>query len=128
MDACIAAIAADAARIRTGHALKLCVIRHKYAAQIAAHARAIECHARKLLRLHAKIDAETITIAGPDYADHHIVDFDEYGSIAEQQADNEGGCSVDGAGLVDVVELANTTTNRAGSVAKCKAPPANLSE
>jgi hypothetical protein len=39
MDARTAAIAADAARIRAGHALALRVVRHKYAAQIAAHAR-----------------------------------------------------------------------------------------
>jgi hypothetical protein len=29
MDACAAAIAADAARIRAGHTLKLCVVNHK---------------------------------------------------------------------------------------------------
>ncbi len=94
-----AAITADAARIRTEHALKLRVINHKYAGQITAHARAVECYA-------AKIKAEAIAIAGPDHDEHHSVRFEEYGSIAEQQADNEGCSSVDGAGLVDVVELA----------------------
>jgi hypothetical protein len=58
MDARTAAIAADAARIRKGQALKLRVVQHKYAAQIAAHARAVERHVRKLLRLHAKINAK----------------------------------------------------------------------
>jgi hypothetical protein len=57
MDARTAAIAADAARIRKGHALKLRAVQHKYAAQIAAHARAVERHARKLSRLHNKINA-----------------------------------------------------------------------
>jgi hypothetical protein len=59
------------------NALKLRVVNHKHAAQIATHARAIERHKRKLVRLHAKIDVEAIAIAGPDYADHHIVGFDE---------------------------------------------------
>jgi hypothetical protein len=39
MDAHTAAIAADAACIRKGHALKLRVVQHKYAAQVAAHPR-----------------------------------------------------------------------------------------
>jgi hypothetical protein len=54
---------------------------------------------RKLLHLHAKIDAKAIAIACqcPNYSDHHIVCFNEYCSIAEQQADNEGCSSVDGA-------------------------------
>ena len=69
MDARTAAIAADAARIRRGHALKLLVVQHKYAAQIAAHARAVERHARKLQRLHAKINAEATAIAGADFAE-----------------------------------------------------------
>jgi hypothetical protein len=34
--------------------------------QIAAHARAVERHARKLVRVHAKIKAEAIVMAGPD--------------------------------------------------------------
>ncbi len=50
MDARTAAIAADAARISQGHALKLRSVQHKYAAQIAAHTRAVERHARKVLR------------------------------------------------------------------------------
>jgi hypothetical protein len=57
MDIRTAAIAAEAARIRAGHALQLRVVHHKYAAQIAAHARAVERHARNLFRLHAKIKA-----------------------------------------------------------------------
>jgi hypothetical protein len=82
MDTRTAAIAADAARIRKGHVLKLRVVQHKYAAQIAAHARAVERHARKLLRLHAKINAKATAIAGPDFAEHliqhHTIGFDEY--------------------------------------------------
>ncbi len=81
-------IATDATRIRKGHTLKLCIVQYKYAAQITAHARAVERHARKLQHLHAKINAEAIPIAGADYADHHTRGFDEYKSIASQQADN----------------------------------------
>jgi hypothetical protein len=129
MDARTAAIATDAARIRKGHALKLRVVQHKYAAQIAAaHARAVERHACKLLRLHAKINAEATAIAGADFAEHHTIGFDEYESSAAQQADNEGSCPVEGAGIVDVIEMANTMANRADRVAACRVPPALLSE
>jgi hypothetical protein len=107
---------------------KLRAVQHKYAAQVAVHARALERHARKLQRLHAKINAEVAAIAGADFADHHTLGFDEYESIAAQQTDNEGGCSVEGAGIVDVIEMANTMANRADRVAACKLPPALVSE
>jgi hypothetical protein len=118
------------ANMRKEHALKLRVVQHKYAAQIAAHARALERHARKLQRLHAKINAEATAIAGADFrvADHHTLGFDEYESIAAQQTDNEGGCSVEGAGIVDVIDMANTMANRADRVAACRVPPALSSE
>jgi hypothetical protein len=116
------------ARIRKGHALKLRAVQHKYAAQIAANARAVERHARKLSRLHNKINAEATSIAGPDFADHHTVGFDEYESIAAQQASNEGVWSVEGAGIVDVIEMANIMANRADRVAACRVPPTLLSE
>ncbi len=116
------------AKMRKEHALKLRVVQHKYAAQVAAHTRALERHARKLQRLHAKINAEAIAIAGADFADHHTLGFDEYESIAAQQTDNEGGCSVEGAGIVDVIDMANTMANRADRVAECKVPPALTSE
>ncbi len=77
------------ANMRKEHALKLRVVQHKYAAQVAVHARALERHARKLQRLHAKINKEAAAIAGADFADHHTLGFDEYESIAAQQADNE---------------------------------------
>jgi hypothetical protein len=83
---------------------KNAVVQHKYAAQIAAHARAVERQARKPWRLHAKINAEATAIAAPDFAEHHTLGFDEYESIAAQQVDNEGCCSEEGAGIVDVIE------------------------
>jgi hypothetical protein len=94
----------------------------------AAHARALERHARKLQRLHAKINAEATAIAGADFADHHTLGFYEYESIVAQQTDNEGGCSVEGAGIIDVIDMANTMANRADRVAACRVPPALSSE
>ncbi len=121
------------ARATKGHALKLRVVQHMYAAQVDAHARALERHACKLQRLHAKINAEATAIAGADFADHltghhHTLGFDEYDSIAAQQTDNEGGCSVEGAGIVDIIDMANTMANRADRVAARKVPPALTSE
>jgi hypothetical protein len=116
------------ANMRKEHALKLRVVQHKYAAQVAVHARALERHARKLQHLHAKINKEAAAIAGVDFADHHTLGFDEYESIAAQQADTEGGSSVEGAGIVDVIEMANTMAARADRVAACKVPPALVSE
>ncbi len=68
------------ANMRKEHALKLSVVQHKYAAQVAVHARALERHAHrdKLQRLHAKINAEATAIAGADFAVHHTLGFDEY--------------------------------------------------
>jgi hypothetical protein len=54
--------------------------------------------------------------------------FDEYESIAEQQTDNEGSCSVEGAGIVDVIDMANTMANHADRVAASKVRPALTSE
>ncbi len=47
-------------RLHHTNALKLCNVNHKYAAQIAAHKRAVELLARKLVRLNAKIKAEPL--------------------------------------------------------------------
>ncbi len=100
------------------HTLKLSVVQHKYTAQVTVHARALERHAHKLQRLHAKINVEATAIAGADFADHHTLGFNEYESMAAQQTDNEGGCSVKGAGIVNVIDR----------VAACKVPPALTSE
>ncbi len=88
-------------RSHQSDALKLRVVNHKYyaAAQIAAHARAVERHARKLFRLHAKNKAEAIAIAGPDYDEHHAVGFEETASLDEQLRDTKTGGEVFGAGL-----------------------------
>ncbi len=82
----------------------------------------------KLQRLHSKINAEATAIASADFADHHTLGFDEYESIAEQQTDNEGGSSIEGAGIVNVIDMGNTMANRADRVAACEVPPALTSE
>jgi hypothetical protein len=122
-DARTASIAADATRIREGHALKLRVVRHKNAAQIATHARPVEHHARKLARLHARINAEAVAIAGHYHHEYHSVCFEEHCSIEEQQRDAENDGEVSGAG-VDDFKLADTMANRAARVAACAIPPA----
>ncbi len=55
-------------------------MQHKYAAQVAAHARALERHVRKVQRLHAH--AEATAIAGADFAEYHTLWFSEYESRA----------------------------------------------
>jgi hypothetical protein len=60
-----------AAQVNARHALKLRVVRHKYSASIAAHARAMERHTHMLVRLHARIKTQFIAIAGPDYRVPH---------------------------------------------------------
>jgi hypothetical protein len=109
-------------RCNARHALKLSVGLHKYAARIAVHARAVERHAHKLLRLHARIKAEAVTIAAPDYEEYHTVGFDAHGSIAEQQQDTDTGGAVSGAGLADVLHMANDMANRAGKARPAPAP------
>ncbi len=110
-----------AAQVNAYHALRLRVVRHKYAARIAAHAHAMERHAHMLVRLHSRI--KTIAIAGPAYEEYHTVGFDANGSIVEQQHDTDTCCEVSGAGLADVFQMANDMANRAGKVAACTVPP-----
>jgi hypothetical protein len=90
-----------AAQVNTHHALRLCIVRHKYAASIAAHARAMERHAHMLVRLHARINTESIAIYGPAYEEYHTVGFDANGSIAEQQQDTDTRGAVSGADLAE---------------------------
>ncbi len=116
------------ANLRKEHALKLRVVQHKYAAQIAAHARAVERHARKLKYLHSNIEAEAVAIAGGDFSDHHTLGFDEHESISVQQTCGDGDCSIEGAGIVDVIDMANSMANRADRVAACQVPPPLASE
>ncbi len=80
--------------IRSHHtdALKLRVVNHTYAAQITAQARAVERRARKLVRLHAKIKAEAVAMAGPDSDEHRAVGFEETASLDEQLRDTETCC------------------------------------
>jgi hypothetical protein len=124
----ITTIANNNTRSHHANALKLRVVNHKYAAQIAAHARAVERHARKLARLHAKTKAEALAIAGPDFDKHHIVGFEETASLDEQLRDTATGGGVFAAGLEDVIDMARSMANRAGYVAAFAMPPKLLSE
>ena len=82
----------------------------------------MERHEHMLVWLHARINTESIAIAGPAYEEYHTVGFDANGSIAEQQQDTDTGCAVSGAGLADVLQMANDMANRAGRVASCAVP------
>jgi hypothetical protein len=132
MEAHIAPIAADSARVNARHALaaELRVVRHKYAIRIAAHAGAMERHKHKLVRLHARIrvNTESIAIASPDFKTDHAVGFDAHDSIAEQQQDTNTGGAVSGAGFANVFQMANDMANRAGRGAACSVPPPRHSE
>jgi hypothetical protein len=110
-----AIIAANAVRIRDGHALKLRVVHYKHAAKIAAHARIVHLHAKKLLKLEQEIKSEAVAIAGPDYKEYHDLGYDEHGSMESQRAVDDG--SVNGPGIVDVVEIASSIATYAGRIA-----------
>jgi hypothetical protein len=83
------------------------VLRHKYAAQIAANTHLVENQARKLQRLHAQIKSEVIALACFDYEEHYVVDFEEYCSMDEQLRDTEGSGKVLGPCLKNVVKVAD---------------------
>jgi hypothetical protein len=59
----------------------------------------------------------------PSFADHYT-----HESIAAHQVDNKGGCSVEGAGIFDAIDMANTMANRAHRVAAYRVPPTLSSE
>ncbi len=61
-------------------------------------------------------------------ANHHTLGFNEYTSIRVQLVDNEGGCSVEGTRIVNIIEMASTMANCAERVAACRVPPALSSE
>jgi hypothetical protein len=118
------------ARGNARHALELRVVHHKYAAQIAVHARAVERHTRKLVRIHARIKAEAVAIAGADYDERHTVGFEGTASLRvdEQLRDTDSGGEVFGTGLVDVVDTASSMANSTGKVAACSVPHPLLSK
>ncbi len=101
-------------------------LHHKHAAKVAAHARIVHLHAKKLLRLQQEIERDAAAIAGADYKECHDIGYDEYGSIESQRAADDG--AVNGPGLVDVVQLASSIATYAGSVAAEATPPALPSE
>jgi hypothetical protein len=116
MDIHTAAIASGSARVKARHTLKLRVVHHKNAAQTAGHARAKERHEHKLLRFHARINTESVVLCRPYYEERHIVGFNEFGSMDEQQHNTWDGSEVLGPSLKDVVKMANNLANSAGRV------------
>jgi hypothetical protein len=88
----------------------------------------MERHEHMLVWLHARINTESIAIAGPAYEEYHTVGFDANGSIAEQQQDTDTSGTVSGPGLAYVFQMANNMSNRAGKVAACAVPPPLHSE
>ncbi len=82
----------------------------------------------QLVWLHAKIKAEAVAIAGPDYDEHNTVDFKETASLDKQLRDTEISSEVFGAGLEDMIHMASSMANRAGYVAALAMPPKLFSE
>jgi hypothetical protein len=117
-----------AAQVNASHALKLCIVTHKYAARIAAHARTMERHTHMLVRLHARINTKSIASAGTAYEEYRTVGFEANSSITEQQQDTNTGGAVSGTGLADVFQMANDIAHRASKVTACAVPPPLPSE
>ncbi len=57
-----------------------------------------------------------------------IVSFEETASLDEQLQDTDTGSEVFGAGLEDVIDMANSMANRADYVAAFAVPPKVFSE
>ncbi len=109
----------SAAANATTRALR--ALHHKHAAKVAAHARVVRLHAKKLLKLQQEIEREAEAIAGCDYKESHDLGYDEYCSMKSQRAVDDG--DIRGQGLVDVVELAASIATYAGRVAAEATPP-----
>ncbi len=101
-------------------------LQNKHAAKVAAHARVVCLHAKKLLKLQWEIEREAAAIAGADYKESYDVGYDEYGSMESQRAVDDS--AIVGPGLVDVVELAASIATYAGRVAASATPPQLPSE
>jgi hypothetical protein len=90
-------------------------LHHKHAAKVAAHARVVCLHAKKLLKLQREIEREASAIAGADYKESYDVGYDAYGSMESQRAVDDG--AIVGPGLVNVVKLAASITTYVERVA-----------
>ncbi len=113
-------------RTLDSEARALRVVHHKNAAKVAAHAYIIHWHAKRLVKLQAKIVEEARAIAGDDYKEHHDVGYDVYGSMESQRRVDDG--QIIGTGFSDVVEMAREVAVYATRVAAYAVPPPLPSE
>ena len=109
-----------AAKIKA-QAMQLRQIRFKYAATVRTMAKTIADAAKLLVEIEAKIDKESIAVAGADYELEHEPSFDTNKSM-DQQFENRG--EITGPGFVDILAYAREVAAEAGSVADAtEAPP-----
>jgi hypothetical protein len=94
------------------------VVHREHAAEVVVHARAIQKHAKKLVKIQARIDAKARVIAGDDYKEYHDVGYDVYGPMASQRLVDDGG--IIGTGFGDVVEMAQEVAVYAARIAADK--------
>ena len=101
--------------------MALRAMRHRYAADVAKHAKAIYAAAKSLQAIEIAMARDAVVIAGKDYEEHHTITFDGHGSI-ENQLENLG-IVEDGAGIDDIVTKAAEMEAEATIVAECADPP-----
>ncbi len=110
---------------RRAHSRSLAQLQHRAAARVAAHARALERHARALHRLHARLDRRAAALAGPDYSRFHRVGFELIASPAHIHIDAElpPPDSFVVTRILDVVAMAGEMAAEAAYNAAHTAPP-----
>ena len=103
-------------------ALKLRVIRHKYASTIALQARIIALAAKRILSIEAKMQKEAVAVTRENCAAYHTFTFDSNGGSMQTQFENLG--EIDGPGFLDIKNYADRVFDEASAVATAKdAPP-----
>ncbi len=93
-------------------------LHHDNAPNVARLARILHLTAKRLHRIHVKIDKEAIRIAGKNYKDDHDVGFDAHGPMEKQTHPM-------GPGIVDIMDTACAMAHYAGRVA-AEATPLTL--
>ena len=101
-------------------------MRHRYAADVAKHAKAIYAAAKSLQAIEKAMAREAADIDGEEYEERHMITFDGHGSI-RNQFENLGRVE-SGAGINDIVAKAAEMEAEATDVAVCEVPPPLPSE
>ena len=101
-------------------ALQLRTIRFKYAAAVAIHARTMADAAKLLVEIDAKINKESIAVAGDDYEINHEPSFDT-NKYMDSQLENRG--EINGPGFVDILAYAKEVATDAAEVEAATEPP-----